>query len=152
MERDHDNVRFALKNILSVANRRKNSALANAAGQLLALLTAMPPGKVHTADVNRQQTLDEIRFKALWLVDELMMLTNLEIREVLFPLPEIKRSTREFGTRVSSNYFAWLADDEQYTPERLMGILEDDLHMLEVAKAHLLGRFAQNEMQRKKRR
>lgn len=147
MERESEGYRFALKNILRVATRRKNDVLASAAEHLLAALAHM-----HTADGECMQTLEEIRVKALLLVDELEVLTNFEIREVLFPLPEIKRSTREFGMRFSSNYFAWLSDEEHYSPERLMGILEDDLHKLEVARAHLQRPFLQKEIERQKRR
>jgi hypothetical protein len=152
MERERDNIRFALKNILTVAARRKNDALTEAAKELFAAMDRMPPSVVHAAGEKGMQTLEEIRSKTLILADELKMLTNFEIREVLFPLPEIKRSTREFGTWWSSNYFEWLMGDEHYSPERLMGILEDDLHKLEVAKAHLQKRFRPEEMGLQKRR
>jgi hypothetical protein len=152
MERGYENLRFALKNILSVAARRKNIRLTEAAEELVAVIHGMRTTAAPPTPDERKRILEDIRLKALLLVDDLMTLTNFEIREVLFPLPEIKRSTREFGTWWSSNYFEWLLGEEHYSPERLLGILEGDLHQLEVAKALLQQRFRPEEMGLQKRR
>jgi hypothetical protein len=154
MERTCESVRFALKTICTVAARRKNGRLSEAAHQLLARINGIDSTGMYTTDDERRQTVEDICFEAFFIVDELMTLTNFEIREVLFPLPEIKRTTREFGTRWSSNYFEWLSADEHYSPERLLGLLEEDLHQLEVAKALLQQclRPGERGLQKKRRR
>lgn len=97
----------------------------------------------------RDRQLNELCAQLELIADDLALLTNLEIREVLFPLPEIKRHTREFGESVSSNYFSWLSESGQYTPERLMGILEGDLQKLEIAKELLSKRRKNHHSDRK---
>jgi len=64
-----------------------------------------------------------------------------EIREVLFPVPSIKQQAREFGEKFFNNYFNWLDHPDQYTPEQLMGLLENDLRKLEQAKNLLMSTF-----------
>jgi hypothetical protein len=69
------------------------------------------------------------------------MMAMVEIREVLFPLPSIKQQAREFGEKFFSNYFNWLDHPNQYSPEQLMGLLENDLRKLEQAKTILTNVF-----------
>lgn len=134
-ERRRDEIEFALKLITEVAERRKHSAMLARCGDLLSKLRTTSASPMHRSiKTGTRVRLQEICSKADLVADELAILTSIEIREVLFPLPEIKRATREFGSRFSENYFEWLAADHLYSPEELMRILEEDLAKLEIAR------------------
>jgi len=77
-------------------------------------------------------------FDAYSIADKLAMVTMIEIREVLFPLPELKHQAREFGKRFFNNYFQWRDGSDQFSPEEMMGVLETDLQKLTIAKDLLL--------------
>jgi hypothetical protein len=139
-----------LNNVLAVAERRTHLAAVVACEKLALRLQRLNASSVHQS-VEREQDrqINELCVQLEFIVDHLAMLTKLEIREVLFPLPEIKKQTREFGEAVSSNYFSWLSENDHYEPERLMAILEEDLQRLEIAKEFLSKRGNNHHSNRK---
>lgn len=130
-----DEIHFAVKILGEVAQRRKDE---NAAAecvrleQTVELLLSLPDE--NSNETQFQRALEEVRLEAYDIADELRMVTNVEIREVLFPLPDIKQQAREFGTKFFKSYFQWLDENESYTPEKLMSILEDDKRKLDIAQ------------------
>ncbi len=68
------------------------------------------------------------------LIDDLKFLIQTEIRYVLFPLPDIKKEAYEIGKNFMKNFLEWVKPEENYTPEKLMGILEDEAYRLEEMK------------------
>ena len=80
------------------------------------------------------ELLKTLYSEGISLADSLIIRTLIEIREILFPLPEIKRDARKFGNEFFSDYFQWKDPDIVYSPESLMGILENDLNLLNMAR------------------
>jgi hypothetical protein len=133
-----DEIHFAVKVLEDIAQRRKDE---NAVAECVRLEQTMELLWSFSNDIENEEqfrrALEEVRLQAYDIADELRMVTNLEIREVLFPLPDIKQQAREFGTRFFGSYFRWLDENESYTPEKLMSILEDDIRKLDIARTLL---------------
>lgn len=137
-----DELEFAVKNIVTIAERRKDS---NALAECYEILGTLPHFQIHREGENRSEImtiiLEESLHSAYHIADNLGMMAMVEIREVLFPVQSIKQQAREFGKKFFNNYFGWLNDPDQYSPEQLMGLLENDLRKLEQAKNLLMSTF-----------
>ncbi len=72
------------------------------------------------------------------LIDDLRFVIKTEMRFILFPLPDIKKETYEIGKKYMPNFLEWLNLDESYTPEKIMGIIEEEIYELDEAKEDLL--------------
>jgi len=135
IESSLEELEFAFKNILIVAKRRKNSRFIEQTDALLQrikfFIQTRKEGKLQSLG---NAELRSICIEGLSLVDSLAARTMIEIREVLFPLPEVKRDARKFGSLFFSDYFSWKDSNIIYSPESLMGILENDLHLLNAAR------------------
>ena len=86
-------------------------------------------------------TTDEIesmKNKIITLIDDLRFVIKTEMRFILFPLPDIKKETYEIGKKYMPNFLEWLNLDESYTPEKIMGILEEEIYELDEAKEDIL--------------
>jgi hypothetical protein len=142
LQQELDELEFAVKNIVTVAERRKDS---NALAECHDILGTLRHFLFHREGEDRTEIitgiLEESLHHAYHIADNLAMITMVEIREVLFPLPGIKQQARQFGKNFFSNYFGWLDDPDQYSPEQLMGLLEGDLRKLEQAKNLLTNTF-----------
>ena len=92
--------------------------------------------------------LPEIKERLLNLIDEIKYTINAEERFVLFPLPDIKKETYEMGKNYMRNFFEWLKPEDNYSPEQLMKIFEDELHRLDEAK-EILEKLQSVSQQRK---
>ncbi len=78
--------------------------------------------------------LPEIKESLLNLIDEIKYTINAEERYVLFPSPDIKKETYEMGKNYMRNFFEWLKPEDNFTPEQLMKIFENELYRLDEAK------------------
>jgi hypothetical protein len=67
------------------------------------------------------------------LIDELKFIIQTEIRFVLFPLPDIKKEAYELGKKYMKNFLEWIKEGDDITPEKLLGILEEEIYRLEEA-------------------
>jgi hypothetical protein len=133
-----DEVEFAMKNIVTVAERRRDSGtLAECDDALSTLRYILFHREGEDRSEMRTYILEESLRPAYHIADNLAMMTMVEIREVLFPIQSIKQQAREFGQKFFDNYFTWLDYPDQYTPEQMMGLLEDDLRKLDQAKKTL---------------
>jgi hypothetical protein len=74
----------------------------------------------------------EIETEIINLIDELKFIIQTEIRYVLFPLPDIKKEAYEIGKNYMKNFLEWVKPED--SPEKLMGILEDEIYRLEEMK------------------
>lgn len=81
-----------------------------------------------------EKHLSEIIDSIYNLIDDLKLLIQTEIRYVLFPLPDIKKEAYEMGKKFMKNFLEWIKPEGNYTPEKLMGILEDEAYTLEELK------------------
>ncbi|MHB1687155.1 MAG: hypothetical protein ACYCVH_07260 [Ignavibacteriaceae bacterium] len=115
-------------NILTgVANKRKDT---DAILQLSLLNFEVELG----AEDNLIKHLPEIKNRLFEIIDEIKFTINAEERYVLFPLPDIKKETYEMGKNYMKNFFEWLNPEDNFTPEQLMKIFEDELFRLDEAK------------------
>jgi predicted hydrocarbon binding protein len=74
----------------------------------------------------------EIETEIINLIDELKFIIQTEIRFVLFPLPDIKKEAYEIGKKYMKNFLEWVKPED--SPEKLIGILEDENYKLEEIK------------------
>lgn len=65
------------------------------------------------------------------LIDELRYVIKIEMRFILFPLPDIKKETYEIGKKYMPNFLEWIQLVEDYSPEKIMGILEEQIYELD---------------------
>jgi hypothetical protein len=83
---------------------------------------------------SKRRLQDQMDSEVLQLAEKLRMVINLEMRETVWPLPDIKESTRKFGsTFMPSKYLTWLPEQPDRTPEELVGILQHQLDDLQIA-------------------
>ena len=79
----------------------------------------------------------ETEHKFFSVIDNLKFIVEIEKRFILFPLPDIKKEAYEIGKKYMENFLEWMnleRTDENlihYSPEKLMGILDDDSYRLE---------------------
>ena len=60
------------------------------------------------------------------------MVINLELREIVYPLPEIKENTHRFGVLFTpSKYLTWMPEDRPLSPEEAISYLERQLDNLD---------------------
>ncbi|HMN49769.1 MAG TPA: hypothetical protein PKD67_11565 [Ignavibacteriaceae bacterium] len=90
-----------------------------------------------TNDTNADE-LESMKNSIINLIDDLRFVIKTEMRFILFPLPDIKKETYEIGKKYMPNFLEWLNLDESYTPEKIMGILEEEMYELDEAKEDLL--------------
>lgn len=72
------------------------------------------------------------------LIDDLLLVIKTEMRFILFPLPDIKKETYDIGKKFMSNFLEWLHSVDNYTPEKIMSILEEEIYQLNLARENLL--------------
>jgi len=132
-ERTIENILYALKCIGEVAMERQNFEAYVACNELrsvLSNLNMLPPGSY-------VEQFKGIRLITNRIASDLLAAVKFEMREVLVPFIEVKRPTHEFGLEMFPDYFRWLSPEKQYTPELLVGILEEHTQKLLVALEHL---------------
>lgn len=78
--------------------------------------------------------LNETKDKLLNLIDEIKYTIDAEERYVLFPMPDIKKETYELGKNYMRNFFSWLKPEDNFSPEELIKIFEEERYHLEEAK------------------
>lgn len=67
-------------------------------------------------------------------IDNLKIIIGIERRFVLFPLADIKKEAYEIGKKYMTNFIEWVKAKDNLTPEKLIGILEDDIYRLDEMK------------------
>jgi hypothetical protein len=127
-----DRAAYALKCIEEVGMRRKNeSALATCNNV-----------RVELARFSR---VDGVQFRKILqmvtrlssVASDLQSAIRFELHEVLVPFLEVKRPTHKFGKQMFADYFRWLPENSDYSPEQIVAALERDLERLTVAFEHL---------------
>lgn len=132
-EQTLEDILYAIKCIGEVAMERQNVEAYVACEELRCLLTN--PSIV--SPVSNAEQLKEIRLFAHRIASDLLAAVKFEMHEVLVPFMEVKKPTHEFGIHMFPDYFRWLSPEKHYTPERLVGILEEQTGKLTVALEHL---------------
>jgi len=126
-----ENILFALRCIEEVAAERRNARVLFACGEIRQVL------KNTMQSLEGENGLAGVRLQAQRVASDMLAAVKFEMREVLIPFSEVKQPTREFGLQTFSDYFQWLSPEKAYTPEALVGILEEQMRKLEIALEHI---------------
>jgi len=128
-----DEMLVALEQIRTVASHRQNRNALWKIQRLYEKMMMYDNVSKHPAnDAVQRQFIRTTANKALELVDQIKLPIKLEIREVLFPLPDIKRAAHELGTQLYPDYLQWT--DGETDVYKLLEMLEGDLDLLEQAE------------------
>ncbi|HEX2869386.1 MAG TPA: hypothetical protein VHO03_20245 [Ignavibacteriales bacterium] len=135
-----DVYRLVLKLVREVSERRKYWEFLDRSGIFEAFLHDLSNTALKSDDTSHdyEVVFSELKNRFSIMIDELIMLTKIEMRETLFPLPDIKKEAHEMGESYLKNYMQWLKYEKDITPEEIINILEDDLYKLNYCK-DLLG-------------
>jgi hypothetical protein len=128
-----ENILYSIKCIEEVAMERRNIEVYYACEELrnaLRIINMLSP-------ISSKKLLKEIRFTADKISSDLLSAVKFEMHEVLVPFIEVKKTTHGFGIQTFPDYFRWLSPEKQYTPELLVGILEEQEQKLSIARNHL---------------
>ena len=132
-ERTMGNILDAIKCIGEVAMERQNVGAYVAGKESRSILNNLTTPSLVRSDGQ----FAEIRLIAHRIASDLLAAGKFEMREVLLPFIEVKRPTHEFGLEIFPDYFRWSSPEKEYTPELLVGILEEQTRKLSVALEHL---------------
>jgi len=130
-----DETQFALGRILSVAEQRKDDEIAAQCRALQhASVRTLTISNVRMTQKGKRKLFVQLDSEVLQVAERLQMVINLEMREAVWPLQEVKESTHKFGTAfVPSKYLTWLPEKSNRSPEELVVILKRQLDELEIA-------------------
>jgi hypothetical protein len=134
-DRWREEIEFALKKIVEVAEQRHdNDALPHCRTLMHLLVRTGVVASNLPSKKRKKQLMERIEFEMFRLAEDLSMVVNLELREKVYPLPEIKESTHRFGiTFVPSKYLNWLPPESNLAPEDVVRLLQYQLDKLEIA-------------------
>lgn len=82
--------------------------------------------------------IESMKNNLINLIDDLLLIIKTEMRFILFPLPDIKKEAYDIGKKYMSNFLEWLQSVDNYTPEKIMSILEEEIYQLNLARENLL--------------
>ncbi len=130
-----EEVELAIRKIEGVAEQRKDDDALRRSRTLLHLLDKIRAVQRSPASRRKtQKVMAWIKFNLIRLAEDLSMVINLELREIVFPLQEIKESTHQFGVLFSpSKYLKWMPEDRPLSPEEAISYLERQLNNLNFA-------------------
>lgn len=129
-----DRILFALKNIEDVAARRRNQRALAVCDDVRSRMQGL---NERSPDVFRQILHNTQRLYGV--ASDLRIAIKFEMHEILIPFIEVKQPTHVFGKTMFPDFFQWLPDDKELSAEEVVGILEDDTALLNVALEHLNG-------------
>jgi len=130
-----DDTEFALREIFEVAEQRQDSeTMAQCRALQHTCVRTLSLSSVLMTHRSKRRLLKSLDIEVLQVAEKLRMVINLEMRETVWPLPEIKESTHKFASSfVPSKYFKWLPENAHRSPEELVGILQHQLDQLDIA-------------------
>ncbi len=114
---------FVIKLIEKISAKRENQLLLDRCKSMKLYLPSL-----------EEADFWEFRSDLYNLIDELKFIIQAEIRFFLFPLPDIKQETYELGKKYMNNFLEWIRPEDNYSVEEILGILKDELHLLDEAK------------------
>jgi hypothetical protein len=126
-QKTKEKLQLIMNLITKVADKRKDS-------EVIIQLSLLNFEIGLTYDENINKHLPEFKNSLFDIIDKIKFTINAEERYVLFPLPDIKKQTYEIGKNYMKNFFDWLKPEDDYSPEQLMKIFEDELYSLKEAK------------------
>jgi len=128
-----EEVELAIKKIVDVAEQRKDENALTRCRALFRLLLKTTPAQRPLAIRTRNEKLrGRIEYEMFRLAEDLSMVINLELREIVYPLPEIKENTHRFGVLFTpSKYLTWMPEDRPLSPEEAISYLERQLDNLD---------------------
>jgi hypothetical protein len=134
LEREKDKILFALRNVRWVAERRKNASVIHLLENLSTILEDIGAKGNGMDQVGAApKYIKDVKTAALFICSDLRIPIKFEIKEIITPFIEVKRGVHEFSAEMWGDYLQWLAGEE-LSPEAILGMLEDDLHKLDIAE------------------
>jgi hypothetical protein len=130
-----EELELAIKKIGDVAEQRKDEdALRRCRALLRRLSKTSDAQRLLLAGTGNRKMKKQIEFEILRLAEDLSMVINLELREIVYPLEDIKESTHRFGVLFTpSKYLTWMPEDRPLSPEEAISYLERQLDNLNFA-------------------
>ncbi len=117
---------FVINIIEKISDKRENKLLLNRCKSMKLYLSSL-----------EEADFGKFRSDLYNLIDELKFIIQAEIRFFLFPLPDIKQETYELGKKYMNNFLEWIKPEDNYSVEKILGILNDELQLLDEAKNEL---------------
>ncbi len=130
-DRDKMDIEFAVKVIKEICGKRNYEEAEIKCNLLLCELEIIN-------EVVSVEEFSELKNSIIDLIDGLKFVIQTEIRFVLFPLPDIKKEAYEIGKKYMKNFLEWIKPEDEYTPEQLMGILEEEIYRLDETRKIIL--------------
>ena len=130
-----EEIELAIKKIAEVAEQRKDEDASTRCKELLRMLikTSVTHRSLAPRSGNKK-LMERIKFEIVRLAEDLSMVINLELREIVYPLQDIKESTHRFGVLFTpSKYLTWMPEDRPLSPEEAISYLERQLDNLDFA-------------------
>jgi hypothetical protein len=130
-----EEIELAIKKIAEVAAQRKDEdALTRCKVLSRMLVKTSAAQRFLLAGYGNKKLKERIEFEIDQLAEDLSMVINLELREIVYPLSEIKESTHQFGVLfIPSKYLTWMPEDRPLSPEEAISYLERQLDNLDIA-------------------
>jgi hypothetical protein len=130
-----EEIELAIKKIAGVAEQRNDEDALTRCMTLSRLLVRTTAAQRSPSIRRENRSLKErIEFELVRIAEDLSMVINLELREIVFPLQDLKESTHRFGVLFSpSKYLTWMSEDRPLSPEEAIGYLERQLDNLDFA-------------------
>jgi len=126
---------FAIKKIAEVAEQRKDED-ASARCKALSRVLIKTGAAQRSPAARRRSTklVEQVEFEASQLAEDLSIVISVELREIVYPLPEIKERTHQFGVLFTpSKYLTWMPENRPLSPEEAISYLERQLDNLDFA-------------------
>lgn len=117
---DIDTIKFVINEVKKICQSKNFKEGLSVCNSLDYFITNMKQGQ--------DSSLDRVILIVNVMMDELNFLIDIEKRYILFPLPDIKKEAYEIGKRYTKNFIEWVKPDD--SPEKLMEILEEEIHKL----------------------
>lgn len=122
---------FILKEILQICQIRNYNAALIKSNLLLSALDKWD-------DYITLDEFESMKNNIITIIDELRFVIKAETRFILFPLPDIKKEAYEIGKKYMPNFLEWLNSEENLTPDKIIGILDEEIYRLDEAKENIL--------------
>jgi hypothetical protein len=121
-----ESLKFILNGIREICLKRSYTKNVEKCGLLLL--------EIEETENLTDEKYSELKNEIINLIDELKFIIQTETRFILFPLPDIKREAYEIGKKYMENFLEWINPEDNYTPEKLIGILEKESFRLDEFK------------------
>ncbi len=126
LDRRKSDFRFVLGVIGEISESRKNFEMI--------VRCNIIESKIEDLGSLNEQDVSNIKTDIINIMDELRFIIDTEKRYILFPIPDIKEQAYELGEHYMKNFFDWITQEDNYSKEDILKILEDELYKMQEVK------------------